>query len=215
MVSLTWAPFARVIIAKAKKLGGQGVTFRRTLPRYVSKTSNISRPVEHPERTICLPTLRPPHPSLPRHIIGASPWQHGFLLRINGRRTAHVRIPSTDYVAIGRREEIAQCAGSRKYHRSNNSWRTIYSEWIGRWATLAIQFSAKLRAPVKKCFLIHLSKNIYLILNIHFNFQTLNHDFINVLEVFASWKMQKLLIRYLLEDALHFLLFYLYVQQYS
>lgn len=56
---LTWAPFARVIIAKAKELGGQGVTFRRTLPRYVSKTSNISRPVEHPERTIRLPTLRP------------------------------------------------------------------------------------------------------------------------------------------------------------
>lgn len=28
--------------------------FRRTLPRYVSKTSNICRPVEHPERTIRL-----------------------------------------------------------------------------------------------------------------------------------------------------------------
>lgn len=67
MVSLTWAPFARVIIAKAKKLGGQGVTCRRTLPRYVSKTSNISRPVEHPERAIRLPTLRPPPLSTPRY----------------------------------------------------------------------------------------------------------------------------------------------------
>ena len=110
---LTWAPFARVIIAKAKELGGQGVTFRRTLPRYVSKTSNISRPVEHSERTICLPTLRP-SPSLCCDIIGASPRQHGFLLRINGQSTMHVGIPSKDYAAIGRREEFVQCAEPRK-----------------------------------------------------------------------------------------------------
>lgn len=156
---LTWAPFARVIIAKAKELGGQGVTFRRTLPRYVSKTSNISRPAEHPEKMIRLPTLRP-LPPFCRGIIGASPRQHGFLLRINGRRAARIGIPSKDYSDWQAWRIRTMCGISKNTTvRIIAGERNILNEPMNHDSVRAIQFSGKLRAPVGRCK--HVLPNTY------------------------------------------------------